>query len=152
MTKRWIIPDPQYKGELKLVVAENRPIDAICEAPHNFTTDMEPYLIVSGNIGADGQQMENSVMWHQDYLHDLKKGTLKKKGHKMSHVDHSAFIEQAKINKYAIHNSLNPFQRFFYSILGPRAHKPGAIKPFVDLLFDKDKLNGAVAGIKIDIP
>jgi hypothetical protein len=156
MTPRWIIPDPKYKGELKLVVCEKRPIDAICEAPHNFTDEMEPYFIISHSYKVDGKRSVE-VGWDRTYLRDLKRGTLRKKGHKPTPekpkiADHTEHIVKAKMKRKEFFNSLKPHQRFAYSIFGPLFHNPpGVWRPFLHGIIDKDKLDGAEVGFEIDV-
>lgn len=155
MTKRWIVPDPKYKGELKLVVQDNRPIDAICEAPHNFTNEMEPYFYLTENHDKNGHR-ETTVHWHREYLADLKRKTLRKKGHKPTEnkpklADHTEHIKKARVSKKLFFNSLKPHQRFAYSILGPFMHSPGKWAPFVHGIIDKDKLDGAEVGFELDL-
>ena len=155
MTPRWISPDPKHKGELKLVVADKRPIDAICEAPHNFTNEMEPYLQLSEIHHPDGKR-EVKVYHHPDYLRDLRAKCLRKKGHKETVEapkisDHTEHIKRAKVSKKLFFNSLKLHQRFAYSIFGNMFHAPtGVWRPFLHGIIDKDKLDGVVAGFEID--
>lgn len=150
---RWIVPDMKYPGHLKLVVGP-RPLDAICEAPHNYTTDMEPYLEIH-HVLAPGKMPEPKAAFHPDYLTHLQMGTLKKKGQKNVDPKPDAkplidlAIETKRLSQAELHNSLNPLQRFIYSIAGPAAHSP---RPFFKFIFE-DKLlgNGLVAGVKIDV-
>ena len=147
MTPRWIVADPKFKGELKLVVKDVKPIDAICEAPHNFTNEMEPYFILS-EIHHDGKR-ETIVKFDPEYLIDLKRKTLRKKGDKKE-KHHAPHIEKTKLSKKLFFNSLKPHQRFAYSILGAFMHQPGKWAPFVHGIIDKDKLDGAEIGFSID--
>jgi hypothetical protein len=151
---RWIIPDKEYPGELKLVVSSVRPVDAICEAPHNFTNEMEPYFILHESIDPKtGEAMPVTVTWHKDYIQDLSRRRLRKKGHKIPHPDlpkgmHDVHIGVALKTRKEFHNSMKIHQRFVYSILGDLIHNP-KFMPYLKPIFSKDHLNGAALGITI---
>jgi hypothetical protein len=150
--RRWICPDMKYPGHLRLFVAEPMPADAICEAPHNFTTEMEPYLELKHIIDPSGAP-EVLVTWNPQYLIDLKSNKLKSKVTAVPHYSAAPLISQAKevkaLTVAEIHNSLNPFQRIAYAILGPAAHSPS---PFMKVIFRNKLLgDGFVAGVKFDV-
>jgi hypothetical protein len=129
MIPRWIVPDREHQGELKLFVGP-KPIDAICEAPHNFTNEMEPYFILHEGLDPKtGQTIPVTVSWHKDYLRDLQLGRLRKKGHKIPHPEipktsYEIHIKKAVLSRNEQFNSLKPHQRFVFSILGDLVHKP----------------------------
>lgn len=111
--KKYIVPGD--KG-FKLVAAHNPPHNAICEAPENFTDEMEPYFEIKEGVAPDGKpqfSVEVAKAFSERKLADQNKEIEKNLERAKSLI--AAAHKSAEIRKY---NQMKPHQRFVKNVFG----------------------------------
>lgn len=120
--RKWIVDHPEIKGQFKLLASNEPPKGAYCEAPENFTREMEPYFVLIPMVTNTGHHA--FAVKVDDAYH--KRNELKKQADEFRVLEEHKIIQEslkaAEEKRYF--NSLNPAQRFFKSIFGKTTDHP----------------------------